>query len=46
VCPDCDGRQGDELTSVPCRWCVFGVVELAPMPAARGESVGGLVELR
>ena len=31
VCPECDGREGDEVTSVPCQWCVFGVVELAPV---------------
>lgn len=45
VCPECDGREGDEVTSVPCRWCVFGVVELVPMALASGASVGGLVEL-
>lgn len=33
VCPECDG-EGDEVTSVPCQWCVFGVVELAPVGAA------------
>ena len=31
VCPECDGRLGEEVTSEPCRWCVFGVVELAPV---------------
>jgi hypothetical protein len=43
VCPECDGREGDELTSTPCNWCTFGVVELAPMPLV---SVGALAELR
>ena len=38
VCPDCDGREGDEVTSVPCQWCVFGVVEMAPA------AVTGLVD--
>jgi hypothetical protein len=33
VCPDCDGREGDEVTSVICPLCVFGVVELAPVDA-------------
>ena len=27
VCPECDGREGDEVTSVLCQWCMFGVVE-------------------
>jgi hypothetical protein len=31
VCPDCDGREGDEITSESCDSCVFGVVELPPM---------------
>jgi hypothetical protein len=30
VCPQCDGREGDELVSTRCDWCTFGVVELAP----------------
>ena len=38
VCPECDGREGDEVTSVPCQSCVFGVVELAPV------GVTGLVD--
>jgi hypothetical protein len=44
VCPECDGREGDEVTSTPCRWCVFGVVELAPLPQAG--TVEGGAELR
>jgi hypothetical protein len=40
VCPECDGRgEGDEVTSVLCNWCIFGVVELVPV------GVVGLVEL-
>ena len=40
VCPECDGREGDEVTSVSCEWCTFGVVELAPMAAEeRGRAV-------
>jgi hypothetical protein len=45
VCPECDGREGDELTCTPCRWCVFGVVELAPLPPV-AESVAGGAGLR
>ncbi len=44
VCPECDGREGDEASSERCGWCTFGVVEVAPVPIA--EIVGGLVELR
>jgi len=44
VCPECDGREGDGVAGVRCEWCMFGVVEMAPMPS--GESVGGLVGLR
>ena len=40
VCPDCDGREGDEVTSTSCTSCVFGVVELVPI------GVGGAVDLR
>ena len=36
VCPECDGREGDEATSVPCGWCMFGVVE-----AGAGRRRGG-----
>jgi hypothetical protein len=45
VCPECDGREGDGVAGVRCEWCMFGVVELAPVGVASGESVGGLVEL-
>jgi hypothetical protein len=31
VCPECDGREGDEASSLDCRWCIFGVVEVAPV---------------
>ena len=41
VCPECDGREGDEVTSVPCQWCMFGVVELAPLRRRRARSSGG-----
>jgi hypothetical protein len=40
VCPECDGREGDEITSEQCQWCTFGVVEIAP------RSVERLAELR
>jgi hypothetical protein len=33
LCPECNGREGDEVTSVICPLCVFGVVELAPVDA-------------
>jgi hypothetical protein len=33
VCPECDGREGDEASSIRCGWCTFGVVEIAPMEA-------------
>jgi hypothetical protein len=31
VCPECDGREGDEASSTRCGWCTFGVVEVAPI---------------
>ena len=31
VCPECDGREGDEASGLECRWCIFGVVEVAPL---------------
>jgi hypothetical protein len=43
ICPDCDGREGDEITSERCEWCTLGVVEIAPMA---GPGVEGLDELR
>ena len=33
VCPECDGREGDEASSIRCGWCTFGVVEIAPTDA-------------
>jgi hypothetical protein len=45
VCPDCDGREGDGVAGVPCDWCTFGVVELAPMAGPNAETTEGLVEL-
>jgi hypothetical protein len=33
VCPECDGREGDEASGLECRWCIFGVVEVAPLRA-------------
>gem|GEM_PF-6208778 len=45
VCPQCDGREGDEVVSTRCDWCTFGVVELAPMPAPTAETDEGLVAL-
>ena len=33
VCPECDGREGDEASSIRCEWCTFGVVEIAPADA-------------
>jgi hypothetical protein len=35
VCPECDGREGDEASGLECRWCIFGVVEAAPLRAER-----------
>jgi hypothetical protein len=43
VCSDCDGREGDEVTSERCEWCTFGVVELSP---SRVPSAEGPAELR
>ena len=45
VCPQCDGREGDEVVITRCDWCTFGVVELAPMPPPNAETAEGLVAL-
>ena len=38
VCPECEGREGDEITSERCQWCTFGVVEIAPSHSVEGRA--------
>lgn len=45
ACPECDGREGDEVVSTRCDRCTFGVVELAPTPAPTAETDEGLAAL-
>jgi hypothetical protein len=38
ICPECDGREGDEITSERCQGCTFGVVEIAPIQSVEGRA--------